>query len=77
MIEEDGIGVGDEEAHNDGTRESDNTFTWEGTQALIQRLPNNSTLNYSVVGELKGYEWYIQCSNVTYAKVCHFFHLQC
>ena len=24
MIEEDGIGVGDEEAHNDGTSESDN-----------------------------------------------------
>ena len=34
-------------------------------------------LSYSVVGELKGYEWYIQCSNVMYTKVCHFCHLQC
>lgn len=32
-------------------------------------------LYYIVVGELEGYEWFIQHNNLTYVKVCHKCHI--
>ena len=84
MIGEDGIGVANQDDHNDGTSTSDNDDEdgldipiLEKAYKPLYQCSQTNPLFYSVFGELEGYEWFIQCSNVMYAKVCHFCHLQC
>ena len=85
MIEQDGIGAGDEEAHDDGTSAFDNDDEDGLDIPLLEKAceplyeGSQTTLLSAIVllVNLKGYEWFIQYSNVTYAKVCHFCHLQC